>query len=89
MSSSPRWTRPRTRTSSWSHTGLDHLLTVRDLWRELPMDKQIVMQWWQVPRSEIPEGREARIDWLFGWWELIDAWIEQNRPKDLSSGRHR
>ena len=72
-----------------AHTGLDHLLTVRDLWRELPMDKQIVMQWWQVPRSEIPEGREARIDWLFGWWEQIDAWIEQNRPKDLSSGRHR
>ena len=23
--------------------------------------------------------REARIDWLFGWWELIDAWIEENR----------
>ena len=43
----------------------------------------------KVPRSEIPEGREARIDWLFGWWEEIDAWIEQNRPKDLSSGRHR
>jgi 1-acyl-sn-glycerol-3-phosphate acyltransferase len=72
-----------------AHTGLDHLLTVRDLWRELPMDKQIIMRWWQVPRSEIPEGREARIDWLFGWWEQIDAWIEQNRPKDLSSGRHR
>ena len=52
-----------------AHTGLDHLLTVGDLWRELPMDKQIIMRWWQVPRSEIPEGREARIDWLFGWWE--------------------
>jgi hypothetical protein len=72
-----------------AHTGLDHLLTVRDLWRELPMDKQIIMRWWQVPRSEIPEAREARIDWLFGWWEQIDTWIEQNRPKDLSSGRHR
>jgi 1-acyl-sn-glycerol-3-phosphate acyltransferase len=72
-----------------AHTGLDHLLTVADLWRELPMDKQIIMRWWQVPRSEIPEDREARIDWLFGWWEQIDTWIEQNRPEDLSSGRHR
>ena len=62
-----------------AHTGLDHLLTVGDLWRELPMDKQIVMRWWRVPRDEIPTDREGRIDWLFGWWERIDAWIEENR----------
>ena len=55
-----------------AHTGLDHLLTVGDLWRELPMDKQIIMRWWQVPRAEIPAGREARIDWLYAWWERID-----------------
>ncbi|WP_309646900.1 1-acyl-sn-glycerol-3-phosphate acyltransferase [Nocardioides sp.] len=59
-----------------AHTGLDHLLTVGDIWRELPMDKRIVMRWWQVSRSEIPEGREERIEWLFGWWEHNDAWIE-------------
>ena len=88
--SSPRSTRPRTRTSCWWPTPVwTTYWTVADLWRELPMDKQIIMRWWQVPRSEIPEGREARIDWLFGWWEEIDTWIEQNRPKDLSSGRHR
>jgi 1-acyl-sn-glycerol-3-phosphate acyltransferase len=62
-----------------AHTGLDHLLTVADLWRELPMDKQIVMRWWRVPREEIPADREARIEWLFGWWERIDAWIDANR----------
>lgn len=70
-----------------AHTGLDHLLTVADVWRELPMDKRIVMRWWQVPRSEIPADRDERIDWLFGWWEEIDAWIQQNRPEDLSSSR--
>ncbi|GEP39298.1 acyltransferase [Nocardioides psychrotolerans] len=59
-----------------AHTGLDHLLTVGDIWRELPMDKRIVMRWWQVSRDEIPESREERIEWLFGWWEHIDAWIE-------------
>jgi 1-acyl-sn-glycerol-3-phosphate acyltransferase len=63
-----------------AHTGLDHLLTVGDLWRELPMDKQIVMRWWRVPRAEIPPDRDGRIDWLFGWWERIDAWIDENRP---------
>ena len=62
-----------------AHTGLDHLLTVGDLWRELPMDKRIVMRWWQVPRDDIPPDREARIEWLFGWWERIDRWIEEQR----------
>ncbi len=66
-----------------AHTGLDHLLTVADIWRELPMDKQIVMRWWRVPREEIPQGREARIDWLYSWWEKIDAWIDEHRPVDL------
>lgn len=62
-----------------AHTGLDHMLTMADVWRELPMDKRIIVRWWRVPRAEIPEGREARIDWLFGKWEEIDAWVEQHR----------
>ena len=66
-----------------AHTGLDHLLTVRDLWRELPMDKQIIMRWWRVPRHDIPDGRDERIDWLFSRWEEIDRWIAEHRPVDL------
>jgi 1-acyl-sn-glycerol-3-phosphate acyltransferase len=72
-----------------AHTGLDHLVTVRDLWRELPMDKVLVMRWWQVARDEIPADRDARIDWLFGWWEQIDEWVNENRPQELSRGRSR
>jgi len=70
-----------------AHTGLDHMLTVADAWRELPMDKQIIMRWWRVPREEIPEGREARIDWLFSWWEDIDRWVAEHRPVDLPPHR--
>jgi 1-acyl-sn-glycerol-3-phosphate acyltransferase len=66
-----------------AHTGLDHLLTVGDVWRELPMDKQIIMRWWRVPRNEIPDGRDDRIDWLFSRWEQIDRWIAEHRPVDL------
>jgi hypothetical protein len=39
-----------------------------------------------VPHSEIPTGREERIDWLFTWWETIDAWIAQNRPAEPADG---
>lgn len=66
-----------------AHTGLDHVLTVGDVWRELPMDKEITTRWWRVPRDEIPEGREAQIDWLYGWWQDIDHWVEEHKPKDL------
>jgi hypothetical protein len=72
-----------------AHTGLDHMLTVGDVWRELPMDKVIVMRWWQVPRDEIPAEREARIDWLFGWWEQIDEWIAEHQPQELARRRAR
>jgi len=62
-----------------AHTGLDHMLTVADVWRELPMDKTITVRWWRVDREEIPDGRDAQIDWLFSWWEHIDGWIAERR----------
>lgn len=70
-----------------AHTGLDHVLTVRDIWRELPMDKQITMAWWRVPRAEIPLDRAGQIEWLFGWWDRIDDWIEEHRPIPLPPRR--
>jgi 1-acyl-sn-glycerol-3-phosphate acyltransferase len=64
-----------------AHTGVDHLLTVGDVWRELPMDKVITMRWWRVPADEVPTDRDRQIDWLFSWWERIDQWIHlQSRP---------
>jgi 1-acyl-sn-glycerol-3-phosphate acyltransferase len=67
-----------------AHTGLDHMVTVGEVWRELPMDKRIIMRWWQIPRADIPAGREERIEWLFGWWERIDLWIDENRPVETT-----
>jgi 1-acyl-sn-glycerol-3-phosphate acyltransferase len=72
-----------------AHTGLDHMLTVRDVWRELPMDKVLTMRWWQVPRGDIPTQRDAQIEWLFGWWEQIDDWIAEHQPRDLARRRSR
>lgn len=62
-----------------AHTGLDRMLTVADVWRELPMDKRIVMRFWSVPPEEVPVGRQERIDWLFDWWARIDGWVEAQR----------
>ncbi|MGI8523688.1 MAG: 1-acyl-sn-glycerol-3-phosphate acyltransferase [Nocardioides sp.] len=70
-----------------AHTGLDHMVTAGDVWHELPMDKELVMRWWRVPRADIPAGRDARIEWLYAWWERIDEWVDTHRPEDVASGR--
>ncbi|HEY0700464.1 MAG TPA: 1-acyl-sn-glycerol-3-phosphate acyltransferase [Micromonospora sp.] len=62
-----------------AHTGLDRMLTVSDVWRELPMDKRLVMRFWSVPPEEVPTGRQERIEWLFDWWHRIDDWVAANR----------
>ena len=65
-----------------AHTGLDHMLTVGDVWRELPMDKQLVMRWWQVPaRTSRPTGRADRVA-----VRLVGGdrrWIEQSGRSEL------
>ncbi|HTF46030.1 MAG TPA: 1-acyl-sn-glycerol-3-phosphate acyltransferase [Pseudonocardia sp.] len=62
-----------------AHTGLDHLYTVADVWRALPLDNTVRMRWWRVPAVEVPQGEEAQIDWLYQWWERIDDWIATTR----------
>ncbi|ALJ18527.1 1-acyl-sn-glycerol-3-phosphate acyltransferase [Microbacterium sp. No. 7] len=57
------------------HTGLDRFQSLGDLWHELPMGKRITIRAWRVPRAEIPDERDAQAEWLFAWFERIDAWI--------------
>lgn len=64
------------------HTGLDRMVTVGDLWRELPMDKRLALRGWQVPPERIPSSRPERIAWLFTWWERIEEWIAADQPAD-------
>jgi 1-acyl-sn-glycerol-3-phosphate acyltransferase len=69
-----------------AHTGLDRLVTLADIWRDLPMDKRITMRAWRVPREEIPADRDAQAEWLFGWFEHIDMWIGARTPLDEGAG---
>ncbi|MCO5992038.1 1-acyl-sn-glycerol-3-phosphate acyltransferase [Actinoallomurus rhizosphaericola] len=62
-----------------AHTGVDDLMTAGDIWRSIPLDRPLRARWWWVPREEIPE--DGREQWLFDWWEKIDAWIADNRPR--------
>ena len=62
-----------------AHAGLDHLFTLADVWRALPLDGVVRMRWWRVPHHEVPQGLDAQIDWLYRWWEQIDDWVDRTR----------
>lgn len=66
-----------------AHTGLEQLSGVRDLWRGLPMDREVRLTWWSVHREDVPEDPAERTIWLFEWWEVLDTWIEQRRDPDF------
>lgn len=69
-----------------AHTGLDELITVKQLWRALAEKNTIVLKTWYVHPGEIPGPFPERMEWLFDWWEKIDAWIEDNRGHAPASG---
>jgi 1-acyl-sn-glycerol-3-phosphate acyltransferase len=62
-----------------AHTGLDKLVSVRDVWQSLRTDVTVHARWWQVPAAEVPRGadHETQVAWLFDWWERLDGWITE------------
>jgi hypothetical protein len=64
------------------HAGLDNIVTVGDVWGKFPIDQVIRARWWRVASESIPRSadHEAQVQWLYAWWERIDAWITENRP---------
>jgi 1-acyl-sn-glycerol-3-phosphate acyltransferase len=65
-----------------AHTGLDRVVSVRDVWRSLQADMEVRARWWRVPAANVPReaGRDARVTWLYDWWARIDAWIAAENP---------
>ena len=70
-----------------AHTGLEHLSTVRDMWRGLPTDKTLHLRWWFVPAAEVPRDETEQTDWLYRWWETIDDWIDTRGKQESQQAR--
>lgn len=57
------------------------------VWRRLPEPQTIEVRFWHEPARSIPAERDAQIDWLFAWWQRLDAWVdERQRAGAESSG---
>lgn len=64
------------------HTGFDGLRTVGDIWAGELINKTIRVRFWRYPADEIPEGEQARTEWLFDCWQRIDDWVGESLAKD-------
>ena len=58
-----------------AHRGLDGFARVADIWRGALVRTHVEVQFWRVPRADIPAGRAERAEWLFEIWNRIDRWV--------------
>jgi 1-acyl-sn-glycerol-3-phosphate acyltransferase len=58
-----------------AHTGLEGLATIPDAWSGRIMDSRLRVAAWRHAATRIPDGRAARVEWLYERWREIDAWI--------------
>ncbi|HTO01775.1 MAG TPA: 1-acyl-sn-glycerol-3-phosphate acyltransferase, partial [Microthrixaceae bacterium] len=66
-----------------AHTGLEQLSSLQDLWKGLPMDRDVRLHWWREPNKNVPTDPGERITWLYEWWERIDDWIDERKDPEL------
>ena len=64
-----------------AHTGLEHLSSVADVWRGLPLDTTLLLRWWFVPAEDVPRDPAVQVDWLDARWAELDAWVAEHRPR--------
>jgi 1-acyl-sn-glycerol-3-phosphate acyltransferase len=58
-----------------AHRGLEGFATMSDMWTGGLVGGVVDLCFWRVPRAQIPEGDEARAEWLFRLWGEIDSWV--------------
>lgn len=58
-----------------------------EVWRLLPHDQTVEVRLWMAAEGELPAGHDERIDWLFGWWRTLDAWVAERHGAEASARR--
>lgn len=61
------------------HVGFESLSTLGDIRDSVPSTTPVRLKLWRIPRSEVPEDRDARVDWMYDLWAQLDEWIHENR----------
>jgi 1-acyl-sn-glycerol-3-phosphate acyltransferase len=63
-----------------THEGLDGFARVADIWKGAMVGRHIQVRFDRISRSEVPESRSGRAEWLYDIWEGIDGWVTGQSP---------
>lgn len=58
-----------------AHTGLDTMVSARTIWAGIPLRGPVRVHWWRIPATDVPDGEQAREEWLLTQWSKVDRWI--------------
>ena len=64
-----------------AHHGLDGFASIGDLWRGGLVRRTVRIRFSRYPHASLPEGQEARIEWLWQRWHEVDDWIGAQKSK--------
>lgn len=59
------------------HHGLEGLTQLDDIWRGKLVGRTITIRFWREPAANVPDGDEARLEWLHAHWRRLDAWLAE------------
>ena len=62
-----------------AHTGLDHMDSLGEMWRGVPLTEPVEVTWWNIPAGRVPAEESARMRWLHDNWAEVDGWIDRHR----------
>jgi 1-acyl-sn-glycerol-3-phosphate acyltransferase len=65
-----------------SHHGLDGFAHLRDIWSGAMVNTTVQVEFWRLPRRDLPAERSDQITWLYDVWDRIDSWIEQKNHQE-------
>ena len=61
-----------------THHGLEGFAHLRDIWSGGMVNATIRVEFWRIPRAEIPAHHADQIGWLYDLWTRIDNWIDES-----------
>ncbi|HEX5672479.1 MAG TPA: lysophospholipid acyltransferase family protein [Acidimicrobiia bacterium] len=68
------------------HKGLEGFARIKDIWSSGMLGSEVRVRLWRIARSEVPEGRRPRIEWLYGVWTEMDRWLTGTHALEARDG---
>lgn len=60
------------------HLGFEQFTSLAAIRRAVPFRAPVRVWMWRVPRAEVPEGVQARVDWLYDQWLTLDRTVAEH-----------